>query len=343
MLILNKKVHRVLVILALMGIVIFLQYKIVRVERFSTKELLYLPNERMLRYFTAGLDTVIADLLWIRCLLYVGAELKGDFQFEWLEKMLNAVVQLDPYFREAYRFGSVFLSSLRADSDSAIRLLHRGMYYRPETWDLPYEAAMIYLLNRSDEPNSKKLAGIYLAMSASTGRAPQFIVDLAEKLNHEYDLIEIEKDMWLKLANSEDQLLRDIAKRKLILVDLKAVCRELNKRLENYRMANDGKIPEKLEELGLAPDAVIDPLGGKFFITRSGKVENTSVLDEIQDRHLRIIENGIKAYKEKYGAFPKTLEEMLEKRILSFLPEQPYEDREWVYDFSTGRISWREK
>ena len=326
-----------------MVIVVFLQYRIVKLERFSTKEVMYLPNEKMLRYFTAGLDTVIADLLWINCLLYVGSELKGDFQFEWLEKMLNAVVQLDPYFREAYRFGSVFLSSLRADSDSAIRLLHRGMYYRPETWDLPYEAGMIYLLNRANEPNSKKIAGIYLAMSASTGRAPQFIVDLAEKLNHEYDLIEIERDMWLKLADSEDQLLKDIAKRKLLLVEIKAVCKELNNRLESYKSAHNGQLPQRLEELGLAPEAITDPLGGKFFITRSGKVENTSILNELQDRYIRIIENGIKTYKEKFGVYPDSLEEMLNKHVLSFLPKQPYEDREWVYDPNTGTISWREK
>lgn len=335
--------RKTITIILLLILVVFFQYKITTFEKLPTKELLYLPNEKLLRHFTAGLDTVIADLLWIHCLLYVGAELKGDFQFEWLEKMLNAVVQLDPYFREAYRFGSVFLSSLRADSDSAIRLLHRGMYYRPDTWDLPYEAGMIYMLNRSEEPNSKKIAGVYLAMSASTGRAPQFIVDLAEKLNTEYDLIEIERDMWLKLLNSEDQLLRDIANRKLLLVEIKAVCRELNRRLEDYKSRHGGKIPQNIEELGLAQESIIDPLGGRFFISKSGKVENTSVLDDIQERHLRIIENGIRVFKERYGTLPTTLEEMLEKRVLTFLPEQPYDTREWNYDPVTGVVSWKEK
>ncbi|MCX8064506.1 MAG: hypothetical protein N3G21_04960 [Candidatus Hydrogenedentes bacterium] len=339
----NTLHKRIVIPFALLVLVIFLQYRITMVEKMPVKELLYLPNEKLLRHFTGGLDTVIADLLWIHCLLYVGAELKGDFQFEWLEKMLSAVVQLDPYFREVYRFGGVFLSSLRADSESALKLLHRGMYYRPETWDLPYEAAMIYMLNLAEKPNSKKIAGIYLAMSASSGRAPKFIIDLAEKLNHEYDLLEVERDMWLKLVNSEDQLLRDIANRKLLLVEIKAICRELNKRLEKYKLENEGRIPENLEELGLAKESIVDPLGGKFFITESGMVKNTSVLDELQERYMRIIENGIRVYKERYGVYPQTLEEMLEKRILTFLPEQPYESREWVYNPTTGSISWREK
>jgi len=335
-----KNLFHIFLIVVIISLIIIVQYQITSIHRATSKDLLYLPNEKLLRHFTAGLDSVIADLLWIHCLLYTGSEIKGDYEFKWLEKMLNAVVQLDPYFREAYRFGSIFLSSLRADSDAAINLLHRGMYYRPETWDLPYEAGMIYLLNRAGEPNSKKLAAFYFAISAATGKAPQFIIDLAEKLNYEYDLIEVEKDMWANLLNSEDQLLKDLAKRKLILVEIKQVCRELNNRLEQYKKTYN-KLPEKLEDLGLALESIKDPLGGEFFISKSGKVENTTILDEQQEQNKHLIENGIKLYYERFGTYPSDLKELLEKHVMTFLPEQPYKDREWVYDPKAGTLSWR--
>ncbi len=318
--------------------VVLIQYRITSFQKVQSKELLYLPNEKMLRYFTAGLDTVIADFLWIHCLLYVGAEIHGDFSFEWLEKMLNAIVQLDPYFREVYRFGSIFLSSLRADSDSALNLLHKGIYHRPETWDLPYEAGMIYLLNRANDPNSKKLAGFYLAMSSATGKAPQFIIDLAEKLNHEHDLIEIERDMWSNLLKSEDKLLRDLAERKLIMVEIKQICRELTSRVERYKQTYS-KLPDRLEEIGLSADSVQDPLGGNFFISKSGKVENTTILDEQLERNKHLIENGIKMYFDRFGKYPSNLQEMLDQHVMTFLPEHPYEDREWIYDSQTGSLS----
>lgn len=336
----RKGLHFFFLIVVLIFVVL-LQYKISTIQRTSSKELLYLPNEKLLRYFTAGLDTIVADLLWIHCLLYVGSEIHGDYKFEWLEKMLNAVVQLDPYFREVYRFGSIFLSSLRADSDAALNLLHRGIYYRPETWDLPYEAGMIYLLNRANQPNSKKLAGYYFAMSAATGKAPQFIVDLAEKLNYEHDLIEIERDMWSKLLNSEDKLLRDLAERKMIQVEIKQICRELTKRLKQY-VSQYNKFPEGLEELGLAKESIIDPLGGKFFITKSGKVENTTILDEQLERNRHLIENGIKTFYERFGRYPSTLQELIEKHVMTFIPEQPYENREWDYNPNIGTLSWRQ-
>ncbi len=334
----TRKIVHIFFVIILFVCIILVQFQITSFQKVQSKDLLYLPNEKMMRYFTAGLDTVIADLLWINCLLYVGAELHGDFSFEWLEKMLNAVVQLDPYFREAYRFGSIFLSSLRADSDSALRLLHRGMYYRPETWDLPYEAGMIYLLNRPNEPNSKKLAGFYLAMSSATGRAPQFIINLAEKLSGEHDLLEIERDMWANLLKSEDKLLRDLAERKMIMVEIKQICKELTRRLEEYKQTHN-KLPEKLEEIGLAPDSIKDPLGGKFFITKSGKVQNTTILDDQLQQNKHIIENGIRTYYERFGKYPSNLQELLEKHVMTFLPEHPYEEREWVYDPATGTLS----
>ncbi len=336
----HKKLLHLFILVILLVFIIGVQYKITSFGKVQSKELLYLPNEKLLNYFTAGLDTVFADFLWIYCLLYVGAEIHGDFSFEWLDKMLNAVVQLDPYFREAYRFGSIFLSSLRADSDAAIRLLHRGIYYRPETWDLPYEAGMIYLLNRANEPNSKKLAGLYFAMSSATGKAPQFVIDLAEKLNHEHDLIEIERDMWSNLLKSEDKLLRDLAERKLLMVEIKQVCRELTFRVEKYKQAYN-KLPEKLEEIGLSSDSINDPLGGRFFISKSGKVENTSILDEQLERNKHLIENGIKVFFERFGTYPANLQELLDKHVMTFLPEQPYEDREWDYDPETGSLKSR--
>lgn len=338
----RNRIFHLFLTVTLLALIICVQYQITSFSKVQSKELLYLPNEKLLRYFTAGLDTVIADFLWIHCLLYVGAEIHGDFSFEWLEKMLNAVVQLDPYFREVYRFGSVFLSSLRADSDAALKLLHRGIYYRPETWDLPYEAGMIYLLNRANEPDSKKLAGMYLAMSSATGKAPQFIVDLAEKLNYEHDLIEIERDMWSNLLKSEDKLLRDLAERKLLMVEIKQICRELTLRVEKYRQVNN-RLPEKLEEIGLSTDSIRDPLGGRFFISKSGKVENTTILNEQLERNKHLLENGIKMYFERFGKYPPNLQEILNKNVMTFLPEHPYEDHEWDYNPETGTLNERHK
>ena len=60
---------------------------------------------RILNHFTGGMNNVVADLLWLRCIQYIGKENKGERNFIWLNQLLDTVVQLDPYFGDAYRYG----------------------------------------------------------------------------------------------------------------------------------------------------------------------------------------------------------------------------------------------
>jgi hypothetical protein len=179
------------------------------------EELLYLPNERLLTHFTAGMSGVIADLLWIQCVQYTAAEAKGARNFTWLNHMVNTVVRLDPHFTDAYRYGGMFLAALKADDNASLDLLHRGMIMQPMAWELPYEAAMVYLLNRRDAPEGPKRAAIYLARSAATGKAPPFVADIAAQLQGEYNLLDVEEQMWRNILRSPDALLHDLALEKL--------------------------------------------------------------------------------------------------------------------------------
>lgn len=300
-------------------------------------ELWYLPNEKLLNHFTGGLDTVIADLLWLRCVQYVAAENKGERSFIWLNKMLDTVVRLDPYFRDVYRYGGVFLTALKADSGAGLDLLERGMVRRPGAWELPYEAAMVFLLNRAGQPDSKRRAAYYLGMSAATAQAPEFITTLAAKLQGEYNLTDIERDMWSKMLRGGDTLLRDLAQRKLQELDLRETCRILNERLGQYKQTT-GKMPESLVELGLKPEALTDPLGGRFFTDADGVIKNTSVLDSVETQHRNLIRAALDRYQRERGAWPASLGELVKSGIMAPIPAMPYASRQWIYDPATGSI-----
>ncbi len=43
-------------------------------EETLEEELLYLPNDKLLSHFTAGLDSVVADVLWLRTIQYAVME-----------------------------------------------------------------------------------------------------------------------------------------------------------------------------------------------------------------------------------------------------------------------------
>lgn len=337
-------------LLALAGLTVFAQLRADAVKPVRKDELVYLPNEKLLTHFTAGLSSVIADFLWLRCVQYTGVEIKESRNFTWLTRMLNTIVRMDPYFTDVYRYGGIFLAAVKADDNAGLDLLQRGMVARPDQWTLPYEAAMIYLLNRRDEPASKRVAAIYLARAVSSGKAPKFVVDVAASLQGQYNLDDIESGMWADLAQSEDTMLRELAARKQHEQQIRKNVRTLNEVIGRFQ-AQAGRAPASLDELidagffGAATQEPAnrarfanDPLGGRYFIAADGAAYNSSLLDAERDKHLNLFREAIAKHKEKTGAAPPALEALVDAYLPQVFPH-PYPGQSWKYDPATGEIS----
>lgn len=217
------KVGIALAVALLFGASVLAQQGALRHREPMPTELMYLPNEKLLTHFTGGMSSIVANMLWLRCVRYIAQEAKGARNFEWLEQMIRTVVRLDPHFVDAYRYGGLFLAALKAEDDAGLALLHEGIRRNPRAWELPYECAMIYLLNRGDQPGARDMAAFYLSMSAATGTAPPFVADAAVKLQRDGSMLEIEFEMWARMAESDDAFLRELAESKL---------REMQERLQ---------------------------------------------------------------------------------------------------------------
>ncbi|NUM52296.1 MAG: hypothetical protein HUU46_01510 [Candidatus Hydrogenedentes bacterium] len=301
----------------------------------EAEEVLYFPNERLLKSFTCGQSSVIADLLWLKCISYTSREFRGDFKFTLLDRMLGTITRLDPYFVDAYKWGGVFLAMLKRDNDASIELLKSGIDDNPRSWELPFEIARTYILNRHDGVMGAK----WMALAASTGEPPQFVVDWAKNLQQKHNLGDIERDMWAQIIeNTTDENMRETAKRRLIEVDLREVCRLLDGAVKAYR-AKTGKAPESLDDFWTADSSdgrPVDPLGGTFFIDEKGDVQNTSLLDSQVEERLVFLRGSINRFKEETGATPPNLELMRERGYA--IPTHPYHGREWQYDPATGEV-----
>lgn len=323
------------------ALAVFSQARLDAARATAKDDLLYLPNEKLLNHFTGGMASIISDLLWIRCVQYTADELKGEHSFTWLNHMLNTCVRLDPYFVDVYRYGGIFLASLRADDDAGLDLLARGVIENPGAYELPYEMGMIYLLNRKDEPGSREKARHYFGMSARTGAAPAFVAELVTRLGQDSagDLA-IEREMWTKLSESGDTLLRDMARGKLEELALREYCTALTK--EAAALARrTGQVPGAMEDLlraGIITALPQDPFGGSFFIDRDGVVRSTTILDNEMLRRKTAIENALSNYHEKQGKWPARLDEIVGPGYLQYVPAHPYPDRAWQYDPASGRL-----
>ena len=147
------------------------------------EEILFLPNQKLLNHFTGGMNNIVADLLWLRCIQYIATESKGDRNFTWLNQMLNTVVQLDPYFGDAYRYGGMFLAALKSDDDAGIALLEQGVIANPRNFQLPYELlrelAQRKLVEIEVRGITEKLNEAVIAFNQKTGRFPNSLEELA--------------------------------------------------------------------------------------------------------------------------------------------------------------------
>lgn len=304
------------------------------------EELLYLPSERLLTHFTGGMSSIVADVLWIQCVKYTARHFKGDRKFTWLNHMCNLITRLDPNFVAVYRYGGIFLAALKADDDASIDLLKRGFRANPYAWELPYEIAMTWLLNRGTWPNARVEAARYLAMAVETGCAPQYVIDIATGIQAAQDLDEMERAMWENTIKSGDKLMRDVAQRKLIELDLRLACKDLNAMAEAYR-SRTGRSPKTLDDLvtaGLLQAVPVDPLGGRFFFDSAGKIQSSTVLDGQVDRLRNNIMAAIRAYKKQVGTLPPSLQATVDKGLMFAIPQHPYGERQWHYDPATGDV-----
>ncbi len=308
--------------------------------RARSQQLLYLPNEKLLNHFCAGMDSIVADFLWLKCVQYTAEQFHSNQQLTWLNHMANMIARLDPYNVAVYRYLSIFLSSLKADDNASIELLQRGMVNNPFAYELPYEIAMTYLINRREQPDSSVQAAKYLGMAVETGHAPPFVLEVAQVLQGKHNLFDVERSMWQHTRNSGDAFMRELAERKLTELDLRITCTQLDKTIQAYRLRY-GQPPKTIEDLVASGDLAnspADPLGGRFFIDATGHARNTTVLDEHTKRLRNYLREAIEGFQERFHHAPASLDEIVTEHIMDHIPQHPYADRSWRYDPATGAV-----
>ena len=301
----------------------------------------YLPNEKLLGHFTAGMSSVVADVLWLKSIQYIAKHFRSDQDYEWLKHIFTMIFRLDPYFEGAYRYAGIFLPALQGDYESALAFLEQGMMNCPFSWRIPYETAMIWLVNLKNRPDSEEQAARYLALAVATGKAPEFVGEVAVNLQAKHNLEDIEQKMWEEAARGGDKFVRELAQYKLQLVDIRRVCKRLDELVVKLSK-QQGRAVASLDELvaaGVLPGVPADPLGGRFLLSPGGKVLNTSLLDDEKKEWVQDLNARIRRFKDEQGRLPVNLREIVEKGYcLPDLPPHPYPGGEWGYDPVAGKV-----
>lgn len=158
------------------------------VERQTYEDVYYLPPTEWLPVFSLGWDEALADLIWMRALVYFGEEFVHAGQIRFVFEYGEAMEALDPNFLAVYRWvGMAGLYRPQAitpdDIERAVSFMQRGAARFPSDGDLAWDigAALVFelapMLDGEEAKGEARERGVpYLMRASRLGAAPEWAV-----------------------------------------------------------------------------------------------------------------------------------------------------------------------
>ncbi len=187
----------------------------------AVEEALYINSGDLIKRASIGFDGLMADIYWIRALLYFGEKFEqqrgANERFDvtrlaQLEPMLNITVELDPRHIAAYRFGAVFLPE--SDGESAVRFVERGIRNNPGEWRLYQDLGFVYWR----QGRFRESADAYARGAALPG-APAWMRTMPALMLARGGDRGTAREMFLRLyEESDDPFIKQVSEEQLMLL-----------------------------------------------------------------------------------------------------------------------------
>ncbi len=251
-------------------------------QRASLVKLGFVPKGELYKAVVGSFRWFEGEYYTFRSIVYYGSKVKAvmkrrynEIEYYNLYQTLKAAIILNPYNEDAYYFAQAALAWDARQVKAAIKLLEYVYKYRPWDFQIPFFLGFDYGYFLHDY----KKAGEYYRDAANLTHASLF-VNLAAKYLYEGGDTE-SAIIYLKymISQTRNKNIKKIYQKRLNAL-LKVEF--LQKAVEKYK-TKFGKKPASLKELidaGIIEKIPEDPYGGRFYITKNGKIETTSKLAE---------------------------------------------------------------
>lgn len=169
------------------------------------QEPLYIPSGRLLPYLSLGHDQFMADLLWLKALLYFGKHYLTDKNYPYFFHILDIITNLDKRFKEAYLLGGIILSLELDAVEESNMLLEKGMENIPDDWRIPFYIGFNYWYYMNEHIQAAK----YISISARLKGAPSYLTRLASTLYIKGGQKEVALSFLIEIYNNtEDERIK---------------------------------------------------------------------------------------------------------------------------------------
>ena len=211
------------------------------------QRILYLPSGDLLGPASLGYDGVVADLLWIRAVLFFGTHhgmTEDENWYVWLYCMIDLVTDLDPEFVAPFKYGGLMLHLEPDWVEAANLLMAKGIEHNPDEWYFPFTLAMNYF----DQDDLERAAG-YAQMAADLPGAPFYLPNLAASMLNDTNRAEVSLQfLQEKYSDALDEKMRGAIYVKIQETYFEIAKRDLDLARERFR-DEQGKEAQDLAEL----------------------------------------------------------------------------------------------
>lgn len=231
------------------------------------EELLYVRSPEAMQRIALSYDALLADIYWIRAIQhYGGTRLSGESEkrYELLYPLLDLTTSLDPHFRVAYLFGSIFLAEPPPGGpgrpDQAIELLSKGLRTDPTKWEYAQAIGFVHYWWRQDY----NAAAEWFRRASLIPNAPIWMAPLAATTLAQGGSRASSRLLWQQIAETvEEEWYRNEAARRLQQLDAMEEMDRLREIIDEFRQRYGG-VPATWNDLGRAGYLLrvpVDPTG----------------------------------------------------------------------------------
>ena len=237
----------------------------------SQEEALYLWRGEQVKRFFPGMETLAADIYWLRTVQYFGGQrlFERGKQFGILRPLIDITTTLDPRLEVAYRYGAIFLSEPPPTGagrpEEGVQVLKAGTLANPQSWRLRQDLGFFHYLFLGDAQTASQV----LTEAAEIPGAAFWLKTLAADILAEGGERELSRHMWQQMrAQSEEGVIRANADLRLQILNALDTADALVARVASFEQEH-GRKPESLAALVPAfwKGPIVDPTGVPFEYT----------------------------------------------------------------------------
>lgn len=230
-----KRLIFIFILIFFLSITIRIGFKWIPVR--EGEELLFFPSGKFIHAISSGFDNLIADFIWIEAGVYFGEHRLSDRKYPYLYHIFNVLTDLDSKFLPAYTIGGILLCDDVKRVDLSMKLLNKGMFKNPDSWEIPFVKGFIHYLYTKDYIEASK----WFLISSMKENAPDMTYKFATWTLLHGQGIEVAMNLWINFYYiSKSDLMKEKA--------IKGMAKILYNQADRFK-EEKGYFPSSLEEM----------------------------------------------------------------------------------------------